>query len=92
MPSDNTGSGDNREYILALPGFNLAGSEQLTVSSTSTITLAALKTRIAAVNTELNKTGGTAADRKQCLQNRYTLERLRLYIKIKYDQEPTIKT
>ena len=61
------------------------------MSSTSTITLAALKSRIAAVNTELNKTGGTAADRKQCLQNRYTLERLRLYIKIKYDQEPTVK-
>ena len=91
LPTNNVGTGDNREYILALPGSNLAGSDDLTVSSTSTITLAALKTRIAAVTTELNKSGGTAAERKQCLRNKYTADRYNDYYRAQYGREPSYK-
>ncbi len=89
--SDSTVTGDDREYLLALPGYNLGGSDQSTVSSTSTISLTALKTRIAAVNTELNKPRGTPADRRQCLKNKYRAERFNNHYKAKYDREPFSK-
>ena len=88
LPTNNVGAGDNREYMLALPGSNLAGFEQSTVSSTSTITLAALKGRIATVNTKLNNLGGTAEERRQCLENRYKLERLRHHKRVGVGHEP----
>ena len=87
LPTNNVGTRDNREYVLALPGSNLAGFEQSVVSSTSTITLAALKSRIAAVNTELNK-AGDPEERRECLQNRYKLERRRHYKKVEFGHEP----
>lgn len=91
LPTNNVGSGDSREYLLALPGFNLAGSDQLTESSTSTISLSALKARIAAVKTELSTPGGTADERRQCLRNRYKMERRHHYERVKYDREPVRK-
>ena len=91
LPTNNVGTGNNREYLLALPGYNLAGNGQLTVSSTSTITLAALKSRVAAVNAELNKPGGTVAERRECLKGKYKTERILAHGKLKYGREPVIK-
>ena len=87
LPANNVGAGASREYLLALPGSNLAGSDHATESSTSTITLAALKARIAAVNAELNKSGGTTADRRQCLTNKYRSERNYAYYKAEFGRE-----
>ena len=81
-------SSSDSEYLLALPGSNLAGSDQITESSTSTISLAALKTRIAAINAELNQEGGTTENRRECLIGRYKGERLSNYSRIKYGKEP----
>ena len=91
LPTNNVGTGDNREYILALPGSNLAGSAEAAESSTSTITLAALKTTIATVNTELNRSGGTAADRRQCLRTKYRRDRSRHYKKVALGIEASYK-
>lgn len=93
LPSSgsNAGIGDSREYLLALPGFNLAGFDQTTVSSTSTITLAALKARIEAVNAELNKPGGSAADRRECLKSKYNAERIGDYSRLLTGEEPIAK-
>ena len=88
MPTNNIGAGDSREYLLALPGSNLAGFEQATVSSASTITLAAVKGRIAAVNTKLNNLCGTAERRRQCLENMYKLQRLRHHKRVEFGHEP----
>ena len=91
LPTNSVGAGDSREYILALPGFNLAGSDEAAESSTSTITLAALKTRVAAVNAELNKSTGTAENRRQCLSTKYKRDRSRQYTSVWLDREPLYK-
>ena len=74
--SDSTVTGDDREYLLALPGTNLAGSDQFIESSTSTISLGSLKSRIAAVNANLNASEGTAEDRRECWMNKYKTQRI----------------
>ena len=89
--SDSTATGDSREYLLALPGYNLAGSDQITESSTSTISLGSLKVRIAAVNANLNGSEGTAAERRECWKNRYNNERYANFYKSQYNREPTRK-
>ena len=82
---------DGRDYLLVLPGSNMAGSSQHIESSTSTISLNALKARIAAVNFNLNIGRGTAAERRECWWHKYKNERYEDYYRARYGGEPTFK-
>ena len=68
-----SGTGDDQEFLLALP-------EPSSTSSTPTITLGALKAKIAAVNAELNEGDGSEAY-KECVRNKQKAERITSYVK-----------
>ena len=81
-----TGTGDSQEFMLALP----EPATAQTTSSAQTITIGALKTKIAAVNTVLNAGDGSEAYRK-CVRNKYEWERFSRHSRSEGWEHPRVR-